>query len=427
MTTTRRESCGFATTVDRAWSYRYLTKLHSCYLGPVWLSVSRDWGGDAVLEASVVARKSRRLFKCRVVDAERYSLEPIRSAYPRDFLERLPAATLSPRRSAVAYGLALRARAALHPDEAAQLQPFLAAAPRPCSSTELWDVVGPQHFGAASALLESRALPRETLLELYHVSLLPNVGVDALFNMVEYVQYVDEVLEGVDALPSVLTSVVNVADLDNAFMMNGYFVAGNGSSAFLPLVTIDVMGHEVSHLVVQQLAGLRYQGHSGALNEGFADILGCGLELFVYDKYNGDADKSNDLLGEPDSLMGEDAAKSMPFLRSLANPESASSPQPSRYRGVHWVDPRSPYDHGGVHTNSGVLNKCFWSFREKSDVNRALRVFFAALRSLHPTSTYLDAAEALRRATQQQQDADIMRACLEEVGLGEGAQLDVPV
>ena len=48
---------------------------------------------------------------------------------------------------------------------------------------------------------------------------------------------------------------------------------------FKPLVGLDVIGHEFSHLVISKNGngGLNYQGESGALNESFADIFGTAI------------------------------------------------------------------------------------------------------------------------------------------------------
>ena len=48
---------------------------------------------------------------------------------------------------------------------------------------------------------------------------------------------------------------------------------GDGTSNNVPLVSIDIVGHEFTHGVTQYTAGLIYQDESGALNESFSDIF----------------------------------------------------------------------------------------------------------------------------------------------------------
>ncbi len=68
---------------------------------------------------------------------------------------------------------------------------------------------------------------------------------------------------------------------DNAFWDDTCFCMtyGDGSS-FTTLTALDVAGHEMSHGVCANSAGLNYSGESGGLNESNSDILGNMVELF---------------------------------------------------------------------------------------------------------------------------------------------------
>lgn len=58
---------------------------------------------------------------------------------------------------------------------------------------------------------------------------------------------------------------------------------GMGDGSFMKqVVSLDVAGHEYSHMVVANngLGGLTYQSESGALNESFADIFGTCIEFY---------------------------------------------------------------------------------------------------------------------------------------------------
>ncbi|WHT39819.1 M4 family metallopeptidase [Myroides sp. mNGS23_01] len=73
---------------------------------------------------------------------------------------------------------------------------------------------------------------------------------------------------------------------NNAVAMPSPFnvmVFGRGGEIFNPLTGLDIVGHEFTHLVVDNngRGGLYYQGESGALNEGFADIFGTSIEHYA--------------------------------------------------------------------------------------------------------------------------------------------------
>ena len=138
---------------------------------------------------------------------------------------------------------------------------------------------------------------------------------------------------------------------DNAFWNGSGMTYGDGSGdPFTPLVSIDVVGHEFSHAVVNNTADLQYQGESGALNESFADIFGAAIEF--------------DGATSPNWTMGELITVSpITNLRSMSNPNNPSglAQQPDTYNGTFWQNTANINDdHGGVHTNSGVQN--FWYY-----------------------------------------------------------------
>jgi len=115
-----------------------------------------------------------------------------------------------------------------------------------------------------------------------------------------------------------------------------------------PLVALDVMAHEFSHMVTAHnlCNGLDYNGESGALNEGFSDIFGILVEGYT--------------LGQYDWTIGEKYELQHPFTRSFINPKLGNPSQPDTYGKGPWKDPNSSDDHGGVHYNSGILNHWFY-------------------------------------------------------------------
>ncbi len=129
---------------------------------------------------------------------------------------------------------------------------------------------------------------------------------------------------------------------------------GSGDGTYYgPWVTLDIVGHELTHGVTQYSAGLIYQNEPGALNESFSDIFGAAIE-FYKEGSNGDW------------LMGEDHVRAGQIVRSVENPKRFNNPD--TYGGEFWVAPVSQpvqeNDWGGVHTNSGVQNHWFYLLSE---------------------------------------------------------------
>ncbi|MFT4523487.1 MAG: bacillolysin, partial [Bacteroidia bacterium] len=72
------------------------------------------------------------------------------------------------------------------------------------------------------------------------------------------------------------------SNYSNAFWNGSVMTYGDGNgSSVLPLTSLDVCGHEVSHAVTTNTAGLIYSYESGALNESFSDIFGNAIEFYA--------------------------------------------------------------------------------------------------------------------------------------------------
>jgi Zn-dependent metalloprotease/disulfide oxidoreductase YuzD len=166
---------------------------------------------------------------------------------------------------------------------------------------------------------------------------------------------------GFDNAGALMTSTAHYGASTNNATWTGsqvWYGDGDGIDANA-LVSLDVCGHEWTHAVIDAEAVLFYQGESGALNEGWADIFGETIEL------------SNGGAGE--WLMGEDfftPGTGGDALRNMANPNNPgprsplglNPPQPDTYGGIFWADPTNTGDgdNGGVHTNSGVANFAYF-------------------------------------------------------------------
>ncbi|MFT4062511.1 MAG: M4 family metallopeptidase [Edaphocola sp.] len=125
---------------------------------------------------------------------------------------------------------------------------------------------------------------------------------------------------------------------------------GDGST-YNPMVGLDVMAHEFTHMVTEKTAGLNYQGESGALNESFSDIFGTSVEFYAL------ADSANWTIGE-DVVVATGS-----YLRSMSKPKATYCPD--TYKGTYWLSTTNlNQDNGGVHYNSGVQNKWFYLLSE---------------------------------------------------------------
>ncbi len=177
----------------------------------------------------------------------------------------------------------------------------------------------------------------------------------------------------------------------NAFWDGSRMTYGDGNgSSYGPLVSLDIVGHELTHGVTQHSADLIYRNESGALNESFSDIFGETVEEF--------ASGSNDWLIGHDIGIGQSGA-----FRSLRNPKAFRDPD--TYKGRYWFT--GDGDNGGVHTNSGVQNKWFYILSEGETgtndlgnsynvpgigISNAARIAYRNLTVyLSPTSNYADA------------------------------------
>jgi len=138
------------------------------------------------------------------------------------------------------------------------------------------------------------------------------------------------------------------------------FGDGDGINAG-SMAVMDIVGHELTHAVIDHTADLVYFGESGALNESFADIFGSLIEFHAQPAGTASYPAATD--GHDDWLIGEDCWMDGTALRDLRHPSSTATlaegyQQPSRYRGTHWFEGTG--DNGGIHINSGVQNFFFY-------------------------------------------------------------------
>ncbi|PGS54173.1 M4 family metallopeptidase [Bacillus sp. AFS041924] len=146
-----------------------------------------------------------------------------------------------------------------------------------------------------------------------------------------------------DGNGAALNSTVHYSrSYNNAFWNGAQMVYGDGDGTTFTYLSggLDVVAHELTHAVTERSSNLIYQNESGALNEAISDIFGTVIEFYTNNN--------------PDYEIGEDIytpKTAGDSLRSMSNPAKYGDPDhySKRYTGTA--------DNGGVHTNSGIINK----------------------------------------------------------------------
>lgn len=147
-------------------------------------------------------------------------------------------------------------------------------------------------------------------------------------------------------------------DYANAFWNGEQMVFGDGDGEVFNRFTIslDVIGHELTHGVTETSANLEYQDQSGALNESVSDVFGVLIKQYANDQT---AEQADWIVGAGLFVEGINGVG----LRSLKAPGTAyddpalgKDPQPATMAGYVATDD----DNGGVHINSGIPNHAFY-------------------------------------------------------------------
>ncbi|MFD4541993.1 M4 family metallopeptidase [Streptomyces bauhiniae] len=136
----------------------------------------------------------------------------------------------------------------------------------------------------------------------------------------------------------------------NAFWDDSCFCMtyGDGTNDSDPLTSLDVAGHEMSHGVTSNTAGLEYSGESGGLNEATSDIMGTGVEFAA----DNSADPGDYLIGEKIDINGDGTP-----LRYMDKPSKDGG------SADYWTSSVGGED---VHYSSGVANHFFYLLSEGS-------------------------------------------------------------
>jgi hypothetical protein len=159
---------------------------------------------------------------------------------------------------------------------------------------------------------------------------------------------------------NLIGTVHYLSGYDNAFWNGQQMVFGDGDGTYFNrfTISIDIMGHELTHGVTAHQANLAYHDQPGALNESMSDCMGSLVKQY--------AQNPKQTAAQADWLIG--AGIFTPkvngvALRSMKAPGTAyddpvlgKDPQPAHMS--HYVVTSS--DSGGVHINSGIPNHAFY-------------------------------------------------------------------
>lgn len=138
------------------------------------------------------------------------------------------------------------------------------------------------------------------------------------------------------------------SNFENAFWDGKQMTFGDGGSRFYPLVSLDVVAHEVSHGFTEQNSDLMYRFQAGGINESFSDMAGEAAEYYMR--------------GENDWLIGGSISKTTKALRYMDDPT----------KDGHSIAHKEDYSlFMNVHHTSGVFNKAFYELANTENWNTA--------------------------------------------------------
>ncbi|WP_346847831.1 M4 family metallopeptidase [uncultured Clostridium sp.] len=186
---------------------------------------------------------------------------------------------------------------------------------------------------------------------------------------------------------------------NNAFWSGGVMIYGDGDGEEFTYLSgdLDVVGHEMTHGVIEYTADLAYHNQSGALNESMADVF--GVLISTYDKYNV-ANRGTWKFDSADWVVGDDIYTPNiqgDALRSLKDPTLYG--QPAHMTEYYELADTKDEDWGGVHINSGIPNKAAYNIAKSIGMDKTARIYYRALTQyMHADTNFQQAAYCLVQA-----------------------------
>jgi Zn-dependent metalloprotease len=187
---------------------------------------------------------------------------------------------------------------------------------------------------------------------------------------------------------------------NNAFWNGSQMSYGDGDGIVFSRFTksLDVVGHELTHGVVQFTCNLEYSRQPGALNEHFADVFGVLVKQWRMKK-----PLSRTMIAKM-WLIGNDLIVTAPTrkaIRSMSNPGTAytndpylgTDPQP-KHMSHYYAGSADSY---GVHINSGIPNHAFYLAAKGisgAAWDKPGKIWYKTMLALTRTSDFDDCARA---------------------------------
>ncbi|MFJ2753634.1 M4 family metallopeptidase [Streptomyces sp. NPDC087297] len=217
-------------------------------------------------------------------------------------------------------------------------------------------------------------------------------AVDAHWNAGQVYDYYKKNLgrDSLDGSGGAVNSLVGVTyyglPYANAFWDGDKMVYGSGDSEFKPMsADTDVVGHEMTHGVIEHSANLVYAGQPGALNEALADYFGNAIDVTA----------SGTPMSDPTAgLIGENLCRTKAAADCALRDLNDGATTSKSFLGVSFAT-----DNGGVHLNSTIISGALWDMREDLGGALADRIVYKALTEyMTPLDGFNDARNAVLAA-----------------------------
>ncbi|MEU8778062.1 M4 family metallopeptidase [Streptomyces sp. NPDC048606] len=171
----------------------------------------------------------------------------------------------------------------------------------------------------------------------------------------------------------------------NAFWDGTKMVYGSGDEEFKPMsADTDVVGHEMTHGVIEHSANLVYAGQSGALNEALADYFGNAIDVTA----------SGTPMSDPAAgLIGENLCRTKAAAECALRDLNDGATTSKSFLGVSFAT-----DNGGVHLNSTIFSGALWDMREDLGTLADKIVYKAVTEYMTPIDGFTEARGAVLAA-----------------------------
>lgn len=216
-----------------------------------------------------------------------------------------------------------------------------------------------------------------------------HLGVVITQPMVQVVDFNDDVLR---------TGFENAAFMPFPFGGHAVFYGkGDGYQFHSPTRAIDVVGHEFGHFYTDSVFPKKfpYRFQSGAINEHISDVIGICIKAKSNGYTTSKVPGSFWLLGAGWMVEKGMGIRHMKFPgKGFNHSKYGKDQQPAHMKKFKMT----PFDAGGVHYNSGILNRIFPLFAESVDsamYDIPLDIWKRAMEIVRPEPSFRDFAQAL--------------------------------